>query len=182
MTDKHVMIDIETLGTGPMCVVPQIAVGVFDLSKREFCFDAVFMKRIDIRKYDHHFNIEPSTLWWWSTQDQMMFQKLFLGKEHPYTVLEGMSNFIKRFVSKYPKEVTVWAKPPSFDLKILEAMMNHYQLDWPWHWCSHRDVRTIQHFLPDGEFTKSPAAHDALSDIEAQAYDVHRAFQHTGKL
>lgn len=70
----------------------------------------------------------------------------------------------------------IWAKPPSFDLVLLEAAFQRCSINIPWHYRTPRDCRT----LFDITGAKQPdvgTAHNALDDAKSQALGVIEAYR-----
>lgn len=165
----HIMIDIETLGTNPGCVITQIAAIPFYIDKDVFLPSGQFSKNIDISSYDEGFTINPSTLKWWSGQDKDVFLKSLQGKANITDSLYELKNMVDYNAGD---GLFVWAKSPDFDLSILEYAFNHYGIQVPWGFRDKRDVRTIMDLVPKEDVVSPEIAHDPISDAIAQAHNV----------
>lgn len=170
----HIMIDIETLGTEPGCVVTQIVAVPFFVDGEKFEPVGKFEAHIDFSTWGDEFHINPNTLKWWSGQDQDVFMKSLQGTQDARDALHGLSAFMN-----YNKDGNffVWAKSPDFDLAILEYCFKEFEIKLPWTFRECRDVRTIEDLVPVDDRVKPIIPHDPLSDAEAQAHNVWLGLQ-----
>lgn len=132
------MLDIETLGTGPGCVI--LAVAAVPFYKSEGLAGAEFFKTIDIQScQDLGLKIDPSTLHWWMQKPDLI---LDLQKDtFPLRgVLAQLSVF---FQAKCTEDVRVWGKGPSFDNAILRDAYDRVGIKLPWRYSRERCVRTF---------------------------------------
>lgn len=149
----EVMLDIETLGLAPGCVILSIGAvgehGEFDTA-------------IDIAScLEAGLTIEAGTLEWWLQQHgprrDHMVDQLPLG-----AALDKLTAWL-------PKNALIWSKGPSFDVAILEAAYRTVRRPAPWHFRNLRDLRTALAILPKPEdLPPNRRPHDALSDARYQ--------------
>lgn len=152
------MIDIETLGTGPGCVVLSIGAVRFDADgPTEECSVSVSMA--DCQRED--LEIDAETLEWWLTQDAAAREQLCGGTE-----LEQALLTLTSFVSGADE---VWANSPKFDCGILEAAYEAVGVAVPWEYYQLRDFRTLSELPVAPELEQDGVAHDALDDARYQA-------------
>jgi hypothetical protein len=132
------MLDIETLGQGPGCVVISIAAVPF---YRTDCKvgDAYFHMNVDIEScLALGLKIDPSTLHWW-IQKAGLFQEL---QKDTYE-LKGTLLSLRSFIAhNCEKDVRVWGKGPSFDNAILRYAYDLVNQPLPWKYSRERCVRT----------------------------------------
>lgn len=93
-------------------------------------------------------------------------------------VLLSLSRFV--YTATPDGACTVWAKPPSFDLMILESLFKDFGVNIPWNYRVPRCVRTMQDFLTREEVDAIESAHkgvvhDALDDCKLQIEIVNKA-------
>ena len=117
---KHVMIDIETLGRDPGCVILSIGAVIFDLNGD---IGESFYEKISVSdSLSKGFTINPDTFNWWLHQDSSVFREALSGQielDLALGGLNGLSMFlVKNNISKF------WANSPTFDLKILSHAFN----------------------------------------------------------
>jgi len=163
MTD--IMIDIETLGTKPGCVLLSIGAVEFN-NKGEFGKE--FEMIIDVENsVAWGLKIEPRTVMWWMEQNQEARKKI----SEPG---EGLSEALEAFTKAFSwKNAQVWCNGASFDFPIMEAAFQAVDMKKPWQYYNERCFRTIKGMLSKEKFDSlkvSPKiAHSALEDAKAQA-------------
>jgi len=155
----RVMLDLETLGTGPDAVVTAIGVCRFDEMKTLY----TGCRTLDYTKDPG--DIDPGTLRWWLKQDRQVANDMLTGTEDPAIVavwLDGMLDV---------KEV--WANAPTFDCTILRNWYHRVVgREAPWHWRNERCMRTMYGYARHWGIALPPvdgAAHDAGADAYRQA-------------
>lgn len=167
---RDLMIDIETLGNRPGSVILSIGAVAFDADTGEIGEE--FYAAIDPETASKvGLTTDISTMLWWMKQSEAAREAAFSGKRSINMALTELSIFVK-----WQEPSRVWAKPPSFDLVMLEAAFRACDQDIPWHFRVHRDCRTIF----DITGTKQPevgTAHNALDDAKAQALGVIEAYR-----
>lgn len=152
----HLMLDIETLGTKPGCVITQIACIPFteDGPGPESTW---FRANIDITTYGHNFHIDAATLKWAIEKGVPILRD---NQIDAALALLDLANFIARRV-KDDNRVKIWANSPTFDCEILEAAWRRFDIQVPWHYWHCLDYRTEMWRDPR---RAEPAAHDATQD------------------
>ena len=158
MSDEHVMVDIETLGTDPGAAIVSIGAVSFDADG----LDSQFFKSVDVESAQAAgLAIDAETLGWWLEQSDEAREQLFGGNQLR-ACLRQLSEFIGDRV--------VWACSPAFDVVLLEAAYDAVGLATPWRFYRCRDYRSMREQLetwPDRE--QSGTAHNALDDAVFQA-------------
>lgn len=177
MSETNVMIDIETLGTKPGCVVCSIGAVAW-------CWDSelqpTFFTGIAIDDCQtFRLEIDAGTLLWWLEQDEVVRNRALRGSTGLLHALYGLSDFIER---EAPAESRIiWAKPPSFDVALLEECYRRVRVKAPWHFRDVRDVRTYIAAARALGFEEPPRtsgqAHDTLDDAMHQVSVVRAAHQ-----
>ena len=161
MNNKHLMIDLETLGRKPGCVILQAGLVIFDED------EIYFEKRLhaDLASaMERRMKVEPETLKWWLSQPTAVI---------PEKGSLKYDSFLRTFLDswhQYPIS-TVWANSPSFDLELLKYYFQESPYALPWAYYQERDVRTIKALLPKGQVSeirgeKHNALHDALHQVD----------------
>jgi hypothetical protein len=161
------MIDIETVGTGPNACILTIAAQAFNPLERNESFDTMrwFYARVDPDSQPDR-NIEQSTIDWWATQPQQAQEEAF-GTEGRVSLEQALTDLGK--LIWHSKRV--WANGPTFDMNILEHAYKSYNMALPWQYYNVRDARTIYSLWPD--LQKYPASHHALEDCRRQILLLH---------
>ena len=167
------MVDIETLGNEPGCVVLSIGAVQFNMAG----VYQQFYKRIDIAEaVVIGLTADPSTIKWWKEQSPQAYAAAFYeGVAHsPYEALSELNIF---FAGALPKQVWTFG---NFDLPILETVYDMLELPTPWSFRDFRDVRTLLSFSLNITRRMASIPHHALDDAVAQAYDVINACKALG--
>lgn len=163
---RHLMLDIETLGTSPGCVVLSIGAVEFGLQGN---ITGKFHSHLDTSDQTQKgLHIDAKTVEWWLDQDKVAQEALLSAERfHPKHVIEA---FIDTFAWE---NIQVWANGASFDFPIIKALFEAYDFKLPWPYYSEMDFRTVKNMVGKNNFNRlrvrPTLAHDALSDAEAQA-------------
>jgi len=171
----HAMIDLETLGTGPDCVVLTIGGVKFNPNEISDTHNE-FYYRFDVdEQLAKGRTTLDSTLEWWSRQEKSVRDEA-LGDEGRTPVLEVLQHLNKWCVGAD----VIWCQGPAFDIVILENMYKQYQHHIPWAFWKIRDSRTLFSIMPNDPRKEIDFdAHNALEDCKVQALCVQQSI---GKL
>jgi hypothetical protein len=163
------MIDIETVGTGPNACILTIAAQAFDPFSRGY-YDRHYYARVDIESQPER-NIEQGTIDWWATQPSAARDEAFAedGRIPLTQALEELGKLI--WHSK-----RIWANGPTFDMNILEHAYKSYSMPLPWKYFLIRDARTVYSLVPS--LNKYPASHHALEDCRRQIDLLHDSLEY----
>jgi hypothetical protein len=201
MTDVHVMVDIETMGTSP--TAPVISIGAVLFNPRQQ--DSVqglekrsFFARVDVEDAAKHSGgVEPGTLKWWLTQEDAAIKALVTGEA--VALRHALSDFRQycshrwpagddKFFpghSQLPLACLVWANSPNFDCTILEHACASVGEVFPFRFFQYRDLRTLKDLAWPGGPDDVPkfqygTAHDARADAVNQALIVQAGYKELG--
>jgi len=154
-----IMIDIETVGTGPNACILTVAAQAFNPLGTGY-YDHEFYARVDIESQPDR-NIEQGTIDWWATQPPAVKEEAFNpeGRISLKSALEQLSKLIW-------KSNLVWANGPTFDMNILEHAYKSHGIALPWQYYRVRDARTIYSLWSD--LPRPPVSHHALEDCRRQ--------------
>lgn len=174
-----VMLDIETLGKKPGCVVLSIGALAFeplaDSLPERANTGLVFYQNITI--FDQlllGLVVDPETIEWWQGQSEEAKRALTTEK-HP---LAGAFFRLNTWFGNLPGKTKgkVWAKSPDFDCAVLEEAARRVGVNLPWDFRDKADVRTIGYVGDLCEAGAVPATkgtkHNALDDCYNQAAAV----------
>jgi len=143
MSKGHVMLDIETLGVSPGCVILSLSAVEFDINTGEL--GESFNMGIDIKScVDAGLTIDPSTMKWWMEQSEQARRASFYAGNSLEFVLGEFVNFMN---SVGP--ACVWGNGVRFDVGILEGAYKALNRKMPIEPRMERDVRTLVSFRPD---------------------------------
>lgn len=174
-THKHggngavdLMIDIETLGTSPGCVVLQIGAVVFDPQTGAVIDEASIWPSRFEQEEERGGRIEAETLDWWRRHGGVPVG----GEAVP--VVQAVERLILLHYAYRVRRVWTWG---NFDLPILERLFEWVEYRPPWHYGDAMDARTLWRCFfrrdQDAEERRT-GGHDALADALAQVVNVVR--------
>jgi 3' exoribonuclease, RNase T-like len=167
---SDVMIDIETLGTGPEALILTIAAQSFDPFTKGFQGYASYYARVTLESQPDR-RIEDGTVAWWSKQPEHIREEAF--SEHDRKPLQQCLEELGRMIwhSRH-----FWANGPTFDANILEHAYKSLGMPLPWQFYQVRDTRTVFSLWPD--LPKPPATHNALEDCRRQIVMLQDCLDH----
>ena len=129
---KNVMIDLETLGNGPLGVFPICAAVLFDPITGET--GKSYYQNIDIQdQVNSGRELDPKTIQWWFSQGKDAQEEL---------MKEGVLlwEFLAEFRAFLPEGAIIWSKGIDFDLVKIESAYKGFM---PWKYWNKMDARTI---------------------------------------
>ncbi|WP_371830358.1 exonuclease [Escherichia albertii] len=174
---RHLMIDLETMGKNPDATIISIGAIFFDPQTGEM--GPEFSKAIDLETAGGI--IDRQTIKWWLKQSREA-QSAILTDEIP---LDDALLQLREFIAENSCEffVQVWGNGASFDNVILRRSYERQGLPCPWRYCNDRDVRTIVELGNSIGFDVRMAIpfegvpHNALDDARHQAKQVSAIWQ-----
>lgn len=158
--ERHAMLDIETLDTGPNAVVTSIGIAIFTLEKG---VTEVMHCQLDYTT-DIEGTISPSTLRWWLQQCPEAQREL-----HGETSIQDALTMVNGILRGCD---TVWANAPTFDCTILRNLYRRHKAREPWHFRNERCCRTLYAIglrFGIGGVHREGTRHNALDDAIHQA-------------
>lgn len=174
---SHIMLDIETLGVNPGCIV--LSIGAAEIDKKGK-IGKTFKGVIDIESSGNYgLCIEPRTLIWWMDQSEAARNLTFKGG---IDLLEVLSQFNEAFEWKNKR---VWCNGAAFDFPILKAVYNAIGHQTPWKYYDEMDFRTLKNMYKavyERVKIAPVVAHDCLEDAIAQAKTLHVILKEIGAL
>jgi hypothetical protein len=171
-----IMLDLETLGVSPGCVVLSIGAVPFNADTGDVHSTGFYADLNITSQLDQGLRIDEKTLLWWlEQQDTPRLHQAKAVRQHPGVVLDNFRDWYKAM-----KGATIWGNGMDFDQPILAALFRAYGIETPWKYNAGRDVRTLFALVNAklGDFgSVNPVAHDALSDALFQAREVVKCVQ-----
>lgn len=162
----RVMVDIETLGKSPGCVI--LSIGAVKFTPGSPAIESEYYVEIDRETCENAGLVaEESTLNWWLTN--------FTPDERPFDGDASLDEALAGLTSFSAGADEVWANSPSFDCVILDAAYEASGLvgqEAPWDFWQERDVRTITALPGAREIPDGGPDHHALYDAKHQAREV----------
>jgi hypothetical protein len=183
--EKHVMLDLETWGTGPGCAIRSIGAV-------EFCpitgklGDEFYANVTDASCLELGLIKDPGTVAWWSKPANRIAQDSLAKDQMPIGLaVEKFTKFYAAVQGEY-----LWSQGANFDEPILGHVYKVLKKRSPWKFSCSRDTRTAYHFgeafgagnYSSHTITRDGTYHNALDDAKHQAVCVVAAIQAlTGK-
>lgn len=164
---KHVMLDIETLGTKPGCAILSIGAVAFD---REGLGNNYYSKITNPMG-----EISYDTVAWWMKQAEAAKKSAFegLGKTHGQAIADFYQWFIKE------QAIYLWCHGATFDEPLIRYAAN-IQIEPPWKFYNVRCTRTLYEVSGLGPDRNKGLQHNALDDAISQAEAVIASFTKLG--
>ena len=167
MSNRHLMIDIETLSTNNDAAIIAIGVAVFNrieiVDSHLWLIDPIWaIGHRDQRTFDEFWNDREKV------SDEVQ-ARMFSGYLKPWEAVDQYRQFMEMYNLQ-----GVWANPPQFDIVIMRSLFDALELPCPIHWRDERDCRTLFRMARSLGVDLQSAyegreAHDAQHDAIAQA-------------
>jgi hypothetical protein len=166
---KHVMLDLETLGTRPGSVILSIGAVFFDLDGKT---GETFYRNIDPQTcLDVGLTVDPQTKAWWMRQSDAARDALKIDRKSLAEVARDFASFF-RAGGEF-----VWAQGATFDPPLWEAAGLAVGRSAPWRFWNARDTRTV-YDICGFDYKSMPREgvfHNALDDCLTQVKAVAAA-------
>jgi len=159
---KHIMVDLETLGTRPGDAILSIGAVVFD---RNGISDEFYVAINPSDSKALGFKSQKSTIEWWGKQSPEAKQAAFSGTETVKGALDSLDVFIR---SQGYVDIRVWGNGADFDNAMLSAAFNLVKMEIPWKFWNNRCYRTIKSQYPAIKLERTGTYHNALDDAKSQ--------------
>ena len=167
-----IMLDLETLGTRPGCVILTLGAVKFNPYDIQSEPGPGLYLRIDAdEQISLGREVQEDTLQWWMSQSEDVREEAI--GEGDRVSLETMYKELNRFLVVAN---SIWAQGPLFDFAILENV--YRQMGWPtpWQYWQIRDSRTLFGVHGDPRVKGKVGLHNALEDCVSQASAVQQVF------
>lgn len=169
---NHCMLDLETLGTRPGCVILTLGAVKFDPFTLEDPGPGLYIRPDADEQIARGREVQEDTLQWWMKQAEDVREEA-LGTEGRVTV-EEMYRQLNRFLVGVE---CIWAQGPVFDIAILENLYRQYGWPTPWQFWQIRDSRTLFGVHGDPRIKGKVGLHNALEDCVSQAAAVQQVYR-----
>jgi hypothetical protein len=170
-----IMLDIETLGTRPECVILTIGAVKFNPYSLAEPGPGLYY-RIDVdEQIARGREAQADTIAWWANQAADVREEA-LGESDRVSV-DDMIRGLNKFLVGAD---TIWAQGPAFDIVILENLYRQWGWPQPWHHWQIRDSRTLFGVHGDPREKNKAGLHNALEDCVSQAQGVQKIYQELG--
>lgn len=166
MDGKDVMIDLETLGQRPGCVILSIGAVAFDT---DGIGDSLYAVVNTGSCLDAGLTKDPETVAWWDRQNDQAKEVLKLAETSGSTLADCLGT-LTEFLSRFDlDQVRVWGNGADFDNAILGACYHAVGLKTPWKFYNNRCYRTLKSLRPTVKMERQGVYHNALDDAISQA-------------
>lgn len=185
--EYDLMLDLETLGQGPGCVILSLAAVKFCIETGEIykqIYIPVSLKDC-IETFD--FYIDPETKKWWNKQPKEIRDKAFNSLDKK-TIIETFQ-ILKYFIDQ-GKLRTVWSNGATFDIPIINYIIREFKrtnMYWDvfWNRKQERCVRTYDSIFPEiKEKQIKKNKHDPIQDCYYQierVSEIYNILKHENK-
>lgn len=167
---QDVMLDLETFGTRPGCVIRSIGAVFFDLKGNT---GAEFYVNLDKQScLDAGLFIDPATEAWWASQSKAARDALLT---NPVPLADGLREFAAWF--RQNGGVRVWSQGANFDEPLIQVAAHAARVPMPWKFWDSRCTRTFYEgcgFDPR-TLPRAGTYHNALDDAKYQVACVQAA-------
>jgi len=172
----HAMIDLETLGVNPDCVILTFGAVKFDPCTDKDPYDPIHIKVDTDKQTVLNRTIDDDTLEWWNKQDEQIREDAL--SEDNRISLNKFTNIFNKYIVGCDY---LWCKGPMFDYAILRDLYVQLGNPMPWsHW-QIRDCRTLFGLMTREQrnfmMEQQHMAHNALADAYFQAQWVQETFK-----
>lgn len=175
----HVMLDLETTGTRPGCVIRSIGAATFNPMLLAMGDPMDFYTNITAESCRQAgLIIEPATQEWWDDPKRADARTQLLVDPRP--LREAIEDFHEWF--RAVNAQWVWGHGAAFDIPIWEAACRALGILVPWDFRDVRDTRTVFHLagFDLGEIKRQGTYHNSLDDSQHQIKGVQLAIERMG--
>jgi len=140
MSKNHLMLDIETLGANPGCVVLSVGIASFKIDGDGENWSAFHALNLP-EQIKRGFTIEANTLQWWMKQSADAASVSFSDTSNSVSMMSllmSLSQQIRQLDPQY-----LFARGYDFDFGILGHLFDEYGIGRPWKYNQLRCVRTV---------------------------------------
>lgn len=166
---KHVMLDLETLGTNGDAVV--LSIGAVEMTREGLSHKFHRVLDIDEQLRQHGRSVNGSTILWWGDQDREAWRAATQGSVSVGAALRGFADFMTLVGGEYSERTTcVWGNGSDFDNAILGSLYEAAGIKRPWGYSKNRCYRTLKSLHPNAPpIERAGTHHNALDDAVYQA-------------
>jgi len=158
---RDVMLDLETMGTGPTAAI--VAIGAVQFDPDAGTLSDEFYATVDLASsVAAGLQMEPDTVLWWLRQSAEA-QRAIANNSQP------LADALQEFARRLPGCARVWGNGAAFDNVILANAYRTVGVRAPWDFRDDRCYRTLRALYPDVLCEYDGTAHHALDDARNQA-------------
>jgi hypothetical protein len=165
------MLDLETLGITPDCVVLSIGAVKFNPYSLDDPSNPWYAKLEIDEQLSLGRAIDQNTIDWWGKQSKAVVDEVMSDDDRI-----TLSELVKQLNKFVVGADTIWAHGPVFDIVILENMYKMLGVPVPWTYGQIRDSRTIIK-MGNSSNIRGRVEHNALGDAYSQAKAVQLIYK-----
>lgn len=179
---KHVMVDLETLGNTPGCVILSLGAVEFDPDKLEKgrTLHLIVNQQTCLKK---GLKTNQDTIDWWSKQSDEAKTTLRksesekLGEDN--VSIDSALIAFKLFLQPCG-DAHIWGNGSDFDNAIMACAYEACGIPLPWKFWNNRCYRTIKSIAPHVKMSRTGTFHNALDDAISQVDHLFDIIKKTG--
>ena len=142
-TNNNIMIDIETTSTNPDAAI--VSIGAIRFARggklRKIGDMDSFYTKVSISSCeDVGLHTDPSTMDWWSRQDQSVRYEALENPTHRLSIHDALRK-LAEWIGR--GDNLIWGNGDDFDCVILASAYRACGINVPWKFWNTRDVRTV---------------------------------------
>ncbi len=167
-----VMLDIETLGYRPECVILTLGAVRFDPRGKVYTDQALYLKPDVDQQIELGRCLDDSTVDWWAQQPEHIREEAMSMDDR--ISLDKFHDDLNKFMVGVDD---IWCQGPVFDICILENLYRSQGWSIPWNYWQIRDSRTLFKVHGDPRSRDTNLKHNALEDCVIQAQALIKVYQ-----
>lgn len=162
MDGTHIMVDLETLGTGNDALI--LSIGAVKFTPTEIV-DSFHVGIDPVSAQQAGLKIDAATVMWWFDPERAAAREALLGLERVDlgSALLGFRDWCG------DDDVTLWGNGATFDNVILRGAFAAMRFEYPAKFWNDLCFRTLKRLAPDVKVEREGTHHDALDDATYQA-------------
>ena len=161
-TKRHIMLDLETMGSGSNAAIVAIGAVAFDTGIRSKFYAKVHLAS----SIESGGRVDAGTVLWWLQQSDAARKELHTADKTD-TVQKACLNFTAWYADC--NGGAVWGNGATFDNVILRNTFDRLCFPAPWSFRDDRCFRTVKALHPKVDVPVSGTTHNALHDATWQA-------------
>lgn len=169
ISKKHIMLDIETMGTGSNAVVVSISAIIFDMATGEL--GDTFEIGLDMKEQTlKGGEIDQDTVNWWAKQsDEAKAELDRLDKKIVEVALERFNQWISDNFPA-PSKIKLWGNGATFDNVIVRNLFKRHDIKFVIPYYADKDVRTLTYLTKTNarKFEFEGIKHRGIDDCKHQ--------------
>jgi 3' exoribonuclease, RNase T-like len=164
----HVMLDIETMGTGHDAAIVSIGAVKFDADK---LIGDTFYHKVDLASsMEQGGSVTADTIKWWLKQKEAAQGEIYSVNKEKHSLHAALSALAMYITpAGYGELVGVWGNGVNFDNLIVASAYKSVGLQLPWSYRHDRCYRTVMSIVDKPNVATVGTAHKAVDDAEYQA-------------